>query len=512
MKRQLLLSALLLLLVVLPPIQAQRSSVRNLTSNFAIEGLLREPFEVFPAGTPITLQRFITHKGNGETLRKGVISINGKQYAIPVDEMKRTIELKPVDANTFWIARQLENGLVNYYQKHGLQQALRKEIEEDAKTYLDELKKSGLLYEDVALEDYLHCLMLDMMPRQFISERHAIPYVRLIKSPAPDILMLGNGCMLISTGMLTLLDSEEELYAMMSREVAHYVMDHAVITINKNVARANRAAFWGDVLEVLTVATEEYLASKDKNYVPGLIYTTGDVINSLVNANIMERMGLTYLPDQEKEADKLAIEYLQFSKHDPVHLTSALKKMQSYFLRVQDSRVFYRYQVHNNLHERVKRLQEQYPISEQPEDRIYLKQTASVVSFSAGLLGYNGDYAEASILAEKNINSLLASADDYVIQAQCLMKQSNSKETWKTCHALLDKADALNEGKSINATRQRILLLLRQERLQEATEQLQSYIELVNQQLALPQTNYQLEQLKSESYWAQQLLGRLEVL
>ena len=42
------------------------------------------------------------------------------------------------------------------------------------------------------------------------SERHAIPYVRLIKSPAPDILMLGNGCMLISTGMLTLLDNEED--------------------------------------------------------------------------------------------------------------------------------------------------------------------------------------------------------------------------------------------------------------------------------------------------------------
>ena len=37
-------------------------------------------------------------------------------------------------------------------------------------------------------------------------------------------------------------DNEEELYALMSREVAHYVMDHAVITINKNVARANRAA------------------------------------------------------------------------------------------------------------------------------------------------------------------------------------------------------------------------------------------------------------------------------
>ena len=95
MKRHLLLSALILLIVGMSPLQAQRSSVRNLTSNFAIEGVLREPFEVFPAGTPITLQRFITHKGNGETLRKGVISINGKQYAIPVSEMKQMKEIIP---------------------------------------------------------------------------------------------------------------------------------------------------------------------------------------------------------------------------------------------------------------------------------------------------------------------------------------------------------------------------------------------------------------------------------
>ena len=58
------------------------------------------------------------------------------------------------------------------------------------------------------------------------------------------ILMLSNNCMLVSSGLLTLLDTEDELFGMLARETAHYVLDHAVITVNKNINRANRAAFW----------------------------------------------------------------------------------------------------------------------------------------------------------------------------------------------------------------------------------------------------------------------------
>lgn len=39
--------------------------------------------------------------------------------------------------------------------------------------------------------------------------------------------------MLVSSGLLTLLDTEDELFGMLARETAHYVLDHAVITVNK---------------------------------------------------------------------------------------------------------------------------------------------------------------------------------------------------------------------------------------------------------------------------------------
>lgn len=131
--------------------------------------------------------------------------------------------------------------------------------------------------------------------------REGTPLVRVLKSPAPDMLMLGNDCLLVSTGMLTALDSEEELYAVMSREVAHYVLDHAIITVNKNIARAKRAQFWGAVADGVVAATEEYLYDRYDYYVPGLVFATNDVVQALVNDNIANRMGLDYSENKRKK-------------------------------------------------------------------------------------------------------------------------------------------------------------------------------------------------------------------
>lgn len=103
--------------------------------------------------------------------------------------------------------------------------------------------------------------------------------------------------------MLTTLDTEEELYAVLSREVAHYVLDHAIITVNKNMARVKRAEFWGAVMDGVVAATEDYLYERYDYYVPGLIFTTNGVVQALINDNIMNRMGLDYSDKQEEEAD-----------------------------------------------------------------------------------------------------------------------------------------------------------------------------------------------------------------
>lgn len=70
-----------------------------------------------------------------------------------------------------------------------------------------------------------------------------IPQIRILKPPTPDVLMLSNQSLLVSTWLLTTLDTQEELYAIISREVTHETLDHSIITTNKNLARAKRAVF-----------------------------------------------------------------------------------------------------------------------------------------------------------------------------------------------------------------------------------------------------------------------------
>ncbi|MCO7114070.1 M48 family metallopeptidase [Bacteroides uniformis] len=50
--------------------------------------------------------------------------------------------------------------------------------------------------------------------------------IRIIQSPEPDAFMLPNGSMVISTGLLCTLDSEDELAAVIACELGHFVLDH----------------------------------------------------------------------------------------------------------------------------------------------------------------------------------------------------------------------------------------------------------------------------------------------
>lgn len=295
--------------------------ITSLSPSIHIEGIVKDDIGNIKAGTPFTLQRFVKltqYQPTDPNYRQAVLIVNGQQQGVALNNMDR-LEFTPTDPTTFWLAAQINSGLVPYYESKGLQETMRKEMENEANTYLDELEKANMIYEDAVMEDYVHCLMLSMIPKEFIADRYGMPYVRILKSPNPDIVMLSNNCMLVSSGLLTLLDTEDELFSMLARETAHYVLDHAVITVNKNISRANRAAFWGAVADVATTAIEAALDNRYENYIPGAVFTTNDIVQVLVNHDIYNRMGLDYSKQQEKEADNTAIQFMQFMKKIRLH-------------------------------------------------------------------------------------------------------------------------------------------------------------------------------------------------
>lgn len=484
---------------------------RALSPMLNIPGEFKQDYKEVKKGTACTLQRVIKLKkwpDQGESKLQAVVIANGVQVGVPVDELE-VINLKVTDRNSFWQVAQLSNDLISYYEKKTYQLGMRKEQAREADDYMKELEQAKMFYDDAAIEDYLQCMLLDIVPEKMAVMREGTPLVRVLKSPAPDMLMLGNDCLLVSTGMLTTLDSEEELYAVMSREIAHYVLDHAMITVNKNIARAKRAQFWGMVADAVVAATEEYLYERYDYYVPGLVFTTNDVVQTLVNDNIANRMGLDYSMEQEKEADRVAMDFMDLMEKDKNALVSALNKINRYYQRNKDVEALSRYGAYGSLPERVDKLGKFTPSA---EDRNYLKKTSTVVSFEAGMLDYNKKYNESRRLAMKNIGNDMACSEDFLMVARSIMKLSNSKESNAECLKYLNKADETSKITNVNICKMKILLLLRENKQVDAVDLLHEYQDLLNKMYQQPHSPEDSQWIAGEHTWAEKLLDRTYIM
>ncbi|WP_455672916.1 M48 family metalloprotease [Phocaeicola sp.] len=484
---------------------------RTLSPVMNIEGVFKNNYDGVAKGTPFVMQRIVKLKKapvSGASREQAVIIVNGIQFGLPLD-MLDVVELQPKDKNSFWQATQLTDDLIRYYEKKGYQEKLRKEQEQEADDYLRELEQAKMLYEDAAVEDYLQCMLLSIVPEQMAVFRNGLPQVRVLKSPSPDMLMLGNDCLLISTGMLTTLDTEEELYALMAREVAHYVLDHAIITVNKNIARAKRAQFWGAVANGVVAATEAYLTERYDYYEPGLIFATNDVIQALVNENIVNRMGLDYSDKQEREADEVAIRFINLMGKNKEALPSALTKVFGYYERTKDYAPLNGNGIYSTLANRLKKLGDFTPLE---HDRIYLKKTCTVVSFEAGMMDYNKKYSESKYLAMKNIGNNMACSDDYLMVARYIMKQSNTPESNKECLSYLEKADAVAKVTNVNICKMKILLLFRENKQVEAVNLLREYQSLLDIMFRQPHSEEDGRWITEEYAWAEKLLDRTYIM
>ncbi len=484
---------------------------RPLSPMLNFSGEIKRDYKGVKIGTACILQRVIKLKkpiGQEESTLQAVVVVGGVQVGIPMEELD-VLKLIPADKTSFWQTAQLSNDLISYYEKKGYQGGMRQEQAREADDYMKELEHAKLFYDDAAIEDYLQCMLLSIIPEKMAVLREGTPLVRVLKSPAPDMLMLGNDCLLVSTGMLTALDSEEELYAVMSREVAHYVLDHAIITVNKNIARAKRAQFWGAVADGVVAATEEYLYDRYDYYVPGLVFATNDVVQALVNDNIANRMGLDYSEKQEKEADHIVMNFMVLMKKNKDAMVSALSKINQYYQRNKDVEALSKYGAYGSLPERVGKLGKFTPLD---EDRNYLKKTSTVVSYEAGMMDYNKKYNESRRLAMKNINNAMACSDDYLMVARSIMKLSNSKESNAECLEYLNKADETSKITNVNICKMKILLLLRENKQADAVHLLHEYQDMLNAMYQQPHTQEDAQWIAGEHTWAEKLLDRTYIM
>lgn len=483
---------------------AQRTDISHPLS---IKGVLNKTYQAIPGGSEIEVTG-VSKSAFGEYNELLLVTKSGERsFGVPIKKIK-DMTLTPNDTQSFWDATFLTNGMYQYYDKKGYFYEQREELNNEADDYIKELAGSHLFYEDEYIEDYIQSIFIKVAPRIVDKKRPGLSSIRILKSPGPDSYMLPNGTLIITTGLLATLESEEELIAILASEMTNYVLDFQMVNVHKQQVRAQRAVFWGSVVQGLAEGVDMYLSERYEYYVPGTVSDCTFLISAAVINGMNERMGMLYTDKQMALSDETAMQYLRMNNIDPHYLSSALTKIWNYYHAQRD---FYALTKRGNYAQLLGRMQ---LVGEETKeaDHAYLKRVSGVITSNAIIQMMKKDYEAAAALAKKNIDNGVATDDDYIILAKANMGMYNTPEENEHSMELIQKAISMTNIPNVNAYKQEILLLLRMNKQGKGADALRKYIDILSQIKEHATTNDDVNWAISEINWADKLLQRVSIM
>lgn len=411
----------------------------------------------------------------------------------------------------FWDAEIIDKVLFSL-QKKGTQNDMRSDLEEDALEYVQRVQAAGLEFSDPFLETYIYSLIAKVAPQTLIDGRPSNVNLLILNDPAQNASMYPNGTLVITTGLLSVLHSEDELVAILSHEIAHFVLDHSIQNINEAAKRQKRAEFWSSVLTGVAAAADVAMASKNKYYTPGVLTAGTAILSISVASEINKRMGMVFNGAQENAADEVARRMLEFLGYDQNALATALNQIKDQNIKERNKGMYFASYTHPALVDRIKLAGK--PITKPNKE--YEKLVSFAVT-SAALQKYqNRRYRQVLPLVEQNIENNVGTSDDYLLKANCLLALFNDNSKNNEVLALVNKAKELDPS-NINIFKAEIIANLRLKATRLALDQLQDYITKLRamednlSSVGSPNTwdsNYSF--IRSELEWANKMTIKLK--
>jgi beta-barrel assembly-enhancing protease len=209
--------------------------------------------------------------------------------------------------------------LIAYLQSKGFQSLLggsgvdvknRVELQEEFANMKEQLD----LFEEPFLENYLNAQVRKLSPPQFAAYLPAQYRVKVYRSQEPYAFATTPGTIFLSTGLLGLLKTEDELMAILAKELSHIVLDHSLINYRNDLARIRRAQFWAGFATVAAGAIE-FGSAADRirrgTYHPLELAFLGDFTQGVAGlsfglaANMSARVGTQYTQEQIEESQRM---------------------------------------------------------------------------------------------------------------------------------------------------------------------------------------------------------------
>lgn len=427
---------------------------------------------------------------------------------ISQDDLKN-ITFKPQNTKEFWQVKALQNEVYFNLAKNGFQYDLRKEAENDAIDYIGFLRKNNLIFNDFFIESYLYQLIYKIYPLQINDGRPGILNITIEKNAMPNAFVFPNGTLIVTTGLISCLNSEEELIAVLAHEVAHFVLDHSIININKAKARQRRAEFWSGVATTLAAGVDIYYASKNEYYSFGNFTYSVSVLSNTISELMLDRLGLMFSREQELLADKCAVDLLNFIGIKSGTLASALDKIKNVYIVNGEYSALSSNGTHPSINDRIKAIGS--PVK--CESKNYDVIVSSVNQYNAFELYQKKLWDNSYLLCQRNINSGVATEDDYILSALInLNKYDSEDENLKTLK-YIEKAKQVKVIPNINISKYEAVALMRLNRKQQAISSLEQYIlDISVEKEKQEKFNNQsiLSYLVSEKEWALKLIFKIK--
>lgn len=412
--------------------------------------------------------------------------------------------------NDIWDA-EIISSVLTFLNKKGDNTEWRKEVEDDALQYLHHVQNNQL--NDPYLENYIYSLIAKVAPSILVDGRPGNVNIVLLESPELNAFTFPNGTIVIYTGLLSTLHSEDELAAILCHEIAHFVLDHSYQNYTQELSRKKRAEFWAAVATGIAAVGDAYLSTKNTYYQPGTITLATAMAASEIANEVIDRLGMKYNHEQELEADALALKVIKHLNYDPNALATVLGRIREYRKAERTNVSYLASYTHPALEARIGKC----GIPNLDRRDVKFEQMISFAISSSAILKFSDRrFKQAYKLALQNINNNVGIADDYLIAANCLMCLNNDKESNEIAYDLIQQARLLDPN-NINFFKADILALLRLDRRSEAIYKLEEFKNAL-EDMRVPLGNVlnqelwhrQLQFIDSNQEWVYQMLIKLK--
>ena len=210
------------------------------------------------------------------------------------------------------------------------------EVLEQADLLDTRFERDGLVLVDEATNAYLRRIGQSLVPRGTELEKVSWKF-RALRDPQPNAFALPNGSIYVTTGLMTLLDNESQLAAIIAHELTHVMRRHTYLS-----NRSNRKKFL--TMNVMSAIG----AAAPLSVVGAVIMAVTAVAPFIMMATIYG-----YSRDLEREADLKGIDMMISAEYPPEEMVSVMKLLDK-DIEGENIRLFYN--DHPSLDERIKYL------------------------------------------------------------------------------------------------------------------------------------------------------------